>query len=534
MSTRDIGEMGENTLRLWCSQRGITVNKADQDKAGWDFLLEFPLTDSELPIALPLDKAPYPLRCFVQVKSTDKRPGKWQVKLDNWVRLVRNPVPTFFLILEFDGKDDCQEAYLVHVDEQYMASVLKRLRELPEVANDSLHKKSIQFVYGTDHRLNTLDGKGLVEAIKKNIRINPEDYAAKKIETIARLGYEKGGTEFHFSLQLPTDIKDPQEYFVDFLLGLVPSLDVVQGEARDVRFGISSPSNIIPNMSGGYIQIELIPVSLGTIRVTTSDHSKELRISADVYAPPLDVIDEKYLKIRFATPFFSFFYWPNQNERSNFIFDFPDLRTIYRLSDLTNFAEILLLFDDVSVQGEKLTLELLLASQRLSYGQLSLTITMSDSSRQVLKAIHHASIIAKYFDLPPQTDVKVIDLLRQIDPLTFMANVVRKEKTWFRIVFWADDEMPNDGKPFCVPIVGSTYIGSHRLIIGAVINGTIEATNRIKETGKEYQLTTTDIDIAKRYIYHEGDTKAVSPETIKQEIIHNIGDKAYVITIDNL
>ena len=45
---RDVGELGESTLKLWASQANIVANKATQDKAGWDFLLEFPLRQGSL------------------------------------------------------------------------------------------------------------------------------------------------------------------------------------------------------------------------------------------------------------------------------------------------------------------------------------------------------------------------------------------------------------------------------------------------------------------------------------------------------
>lgn len=89
---RDVGDLGESTLRTWAIQAEITANKVEQDKTGWDFLLEFPLQSAlTANFTLPLDRAPFPLRCFVQVKSTDAQPGKWSVKLDNWVRLVNSP-----------------------------------------------------------------------------------------------------------------------------------------------------------------------------------------------------------------------------------------------------------------------------------------------------------------------------------------------------------------------------------------------------------------------------------------------------------
>src|ERR1051325_6434199 len=115
---RNVGKIGESALDGWVGDAGITANRVSQDETGWDFLLEFPLSQRDLiESRLPLDKEPAPLQCFVQVKSTDDKPGKWDIKLSNWVRFVKNLVPAFFLILEFDGKSSCQRAFLVHVDE---------------------------------------------------------------------------------------------------------------------------------------------------------------------------------------------------------------------------------------------------------------------------------------------------------------------------------------------------------------------------------------------------------------------------------
>jgi hypothetical protein len=50
----DLEGLGENTLRLWTTQVGISANKADPDKTVWDFLLEFPHSyDSLIDVSLP-------------------------------------------------------------------------------------------------------------------------------------------------------------------------------------------------------------------------------------------------------------------------------------------------------------------------------------------------------------------------------------------------------------------------------------------------------------------------------------------------
>jgi hypothetical protein len=104
--------MGEAVLRQWAGETGLVCNPVERDAAGWDFLLEFPLPS---PGELPLDKTPRPVQAFVQVKSTDTPGQRFNVKLDNWLRMVRTPMPAFFLILEYDGASYPERAFLQHV-----------------------------------------------------------------------------------------------------------------------------------------------------------------------------------------------------------------------------------------------------------------------------------------------------------------------------------------------------------------------------------------------------------------------------------
>ncbi|NEQ28685.1 MAG: DUF4365 domain-containing protein, partial [Microcoleus sp. SIO2G3] len=112
MTGRDVGAMGEATFKRWCSSAGFTANGAQMDKTGWDFLVEFPWQQDE---RLPRDLLPAPVECRVQIKSTDKKQKGVSVKLSALNRLVKAPIPTFFCFIEFDGQDQEQAAYLVHV-----------------------------------------------------------------------------------------------------------------------------------------------------------------------------------------------------------------------------------------------------------------------------------------------------------------------------------------------------------------------------------------------------------------------------------
>ena len=143
MGRRNLGELGENTLRVWASQEGATLNKANVDRSGWDFILEFPVDNIDA--RSEPDKRDEAYQCLIQVKSTDSLKSFPSIKLSNWKRLVETPLPAFFVILHFDGEDTCQSAFLVHVWKSEIARVLKCARDLGVKGKGSeLHKHSLR------------------------------------------------------------------------------------------------------------------------------------------------------------------------------------------------------------------------------------------------------------------------------------------------------------------------------------------------------------------------------------------------------
>src|SRR4051812_2498815 len=115
---RDVGRLGEAQFRMWAEQAGLIVNDSNNhDASGWDFFLEWPRSDrhDEEAVSIPYDLRPAPLQALVQVKSSDSSARRVKVSLSNWLRFAQTGVPCFFVILEFDGTDACQRAFIVHV-----------------------------------------------------------------------------------------------------------------------------------------------------------------------------------------------------------------------------------------------------------------------------------------------------------------------------------------------------------------------------------------------------------------------------------
>jgi len=197
MAKRNLGRLGESDVARWADQRNITYNRVEYDSGVWDLLFQFPSKgDKVIAEVSPLDMYPYEFTCMVQVKSTDKSNGRINfVKSSNWNRLAFLPIPSFFVVLEYDGKPEVQRAYLVHVDEYWIGKTLKRLRELELKEGDKvkLHKKFMSLTYPSSDKLDNLNGQALETAIRSNIGSDIIAYSKKRrngLKTLASKDFE--------------------------------------------------------------------------------------------------------------------------------------------------------------------------------------------------------------------------------------------------------------------------------------------------------------------------------------------------------
>ena len=193
---RDVGALGEETLSLWASQVGITINKAQEDKRGWDYILEFSHPRTRADFHFPLDKDPSLIICFVQVKSTDGRERSCSVKLSNWASLVKRPEPVFFLVFEFDHQESVSVPSWFTSAKEYIGKALKRLREAGPEKRDKLHEMTMDFSYGESRAAAIAERQGLRAAIVHHIGGSLEKYVAWKQELIktVRIRRWRGGS----------------------------------------------------------------------------------------------------------------------------------------------------------------------------------------------------------------------------------------------------------------------------------------------------------------------------------------------------
>ncbi len=218
---RDIGKLAEATLEAWAAQVSVTANRAQNDREGWDYILQFPLEN--VSTGTPLDLRPSRPECLIQVKGLESKRQRKSIGLQNWEKLTKSPLPAFFLVLEFEHSNEPSNAYLIHAGEEWMSRVLKRLREIPEAEKVLQHKKTLDLTWSESNRLNSLDGEGLRAAILHHIGDSFEGYVIKKQNLLKELG---GDVPFviHFTTEPFENIDDLMNLWVDFAIGKVDTI----------------------------------------------------------------------------------------------------------------------------------------------------------------------------------------------------------------------------------------------------------------------------------------------------------------------
>lgn len=529
MSNRDLGEMGEATLKTWTAQVGVTANKAGQDKRGWDFILEFPTQQLEQNMG-SFDRVINPIQCFVQVKSTDNNSGSLAVKLSNWVRLVNTDLPAFFLVLDFDGENNCQKAYLIHIYEDEIRKVLKRLRELSsKIDSGKLNKKTLNLNWNEDNLIPSLDGNGLVKSIKKNTN-NFKTYSTRKHDLIENVGYENERGKFNVNFSIPDSYKggDFGEFWVDFSLGLTGGIKINSGEIWDMRFGISAPKPEKSIGSGSIIKATPKPILEDILLMRENESGNEIRIPVKVFVPSgvKEVAKEKHLKMLFKFPEGHIIIVPSQSI-VKYNINIPDGFENYPFKELNLIAKIILFMFET--EGE---IEFYLGTDSLGKGGISESL-LPEEFYKWAKTIRNFSEIANSFDIFDQLIIKPIELWQEKDKLEIMKLLINEKeykKKKLRFGFNCDSDI-SVGENFCVPHVTNMIIGQYNLIV--VLGYLGQTVQKDELHNLDYLIEVEDIKILRKQALNRGEELPKPVSTLIKEVKDSYKEDYNILNIFN-
>jgi hypothetical protein len=230
LASDELGEAGETLFAHLCVRGGLTCNKSNRDRTGWDFIVEFPLPGPE---AGALD-ARLPAACVVQLKST-ARAGTVKLSLSAVERLAKDPRPAFIVLLRLAPDGGARSAHLIHLLGRALGRVLHRLRTAHAQGRFDLNKLTLTFDPARFGVRFAPTPQGLAAALRDACGKDRAAYAAEKQRQLDELGYEDGGLEAEALFWV-----ESADHLSDVVLGLQP-LKPQRLRAFDKRFGIRLP-----------------------------------------------------------------------------------------------------------------------------------------------------------------------------------------------------------------------------------------------------------------------------------------------------
>lgn len=480
---RDLGLMGESSFILWCAEVGLIPNGSPIDKTGWDFFVEFPF-DSDL--SPPKIHKPA-FECKVQVKATDKNDRKLPITLSNLRRLITAQMPAFFVFIEFDKKETAQRTYVVHVDNELISKVLKRLHEIEHSEKDNnLNKRTMTIHYDGSNLLEKSNGNSLKNCFLNHIGSDASEYIANKKSHLESTGYEDGFAQ----LTITTEGEESLKSLIDVSLGIKDEVEIAKFKGVDTRFGILTRKPSYDYDGGKLAMPNLKPTAEGKIRFKEDRLSAGLSFECKFYNSPFNqTVPDELKKMRVEGEFFDLKFNPFTGAAS-YSFSFGEGVRL----EVKKFRNAVKLLNLLSKSEKRVVVELLFdGSPKLEFG-IGCNDLEFDFSRE-LKALDSAVKIMSDFEVTELVDISFDEVSRYETQICQMEGVLASSPSLFKVEFGVEGDGYDPSKETACIFLVSTPIGSHIFAIILVLTGNVE-----EIVGDRYRLITKDAVVEQRII----------------------------------
>lgn len=310
LNADELGEKGQSHFKEICADAKLICNQADRDRAGWDFIVEFPF-ENTASSSVTLETRLTPLSCHVQVKTLLERNDRFGMRLSSAERLAKELKPAFIYVFKVNEANEFADSYLIHVLDDSLAAILKRLRKESASGQSSSNKKKISMSASANGDRMPPTGEALRGALVASVGNDLSVYARKKTNQIETLGFE----ERPFITEMTLQIEENND-IADIFLGLKRDVPVKNVRGAHTRFGIEVP---LPELTDkdALITIEPSVADLCTItfRGTPLEQTEVFR--GKVFYPIIGGLPVAQRKILLKTDFFNVIVMPDRVKIKN-------------------------------------------------------------------------------------------------------------------------------------------------------------------------------------------------------------------------
>jgi hypothetical protein len=286
LKSDELGEKGEARFREICANDSLICNKADRDRAGWDFIVDFPFPSSTG--SLTLDQRPIPMSCRVQIKTIWATNKRVKLHLSSAERLAKELKPAFIFVFTVDINLEVEEAFILHMRGDNLARVLERLRKAELEENARLNQSWISFDPRGAGVPVPLKMGGLRRQILAETGDDLKAYTDMKAQQLATLGYNNARFKLKTTFQTGS-----YDELVEAFLGLRP-IEATKVERWETRFEVTVPMEALDS-NEGRIEIRIDPQPSDKCEVIAYDESggSPARFSGDLLLPAVPLKAEQ-------------------------------------------------------------------------------------------------------------------------------------------------------------------------------------------------------------------------------------------------
>ena len=275
-----IGRLGENYFDGLGIAAKLLPTMQFPDKTGKDRILEFPLEAFDSVISY--DSRPPPRQLVFQIKTVGVATKRVALSLTVAERLAKDPRPAVVAILVIRKDRRVIRMRFIHLLDEPLAKILRRLRETQAKGQESLHRSTVSFTI-KEGRVVGLRPDSLRDACSEITTLNLHQYTATKQRQLQTVGFDRFNRVGirRMTTQVAQDVylglvapPAPTEFFerrFDILVPIAP-LDVFH--ALEVRLqGVIPGTLSIEAESGSKAKLKC---QLTIARVPVADQERKL------------------------------------------------------------------------------------------------------------------------------------------------------------------------------------------------------------------------------------------------------------------
>jgi hypothetical protein len=529
----NLGQLGESQLLRWAAEVGLIANRSqNNDSAGWDFLIEWPNATDPNTVTVGSQSDGF-IQALVQVKATFKADTKTDVKLTNWQRICRTPLPAFLLLFRFEeGTANLRSASLVHVDEAHIDRVNRRLAEerARRDGRRKLHRQTLSVKWKSDGAILIKSATELRSAVEEIVK-NPVAYSAKKISVIQDSERRTSSKILTAEIVPSQPGRDPAEDLLAFALGMMPHLDIAGGTLHDDKSGAEAPPDRV--LAAGRLEhVEPVtPPLKGSIVIRRGDEERA-ELTGDIYVP----VGLRHAPGTFATRFrlalrHVDILAPLILDREakgpyegdvDFKFRLPKPNEAVTLGELMDVATLVAELSESSTEKSEVEIR----CQGAPTGRATLGgLAFPKGMRRLAELARDANFICRAIAPTLDATTTIASLFSQARAVQLSAAALSQPKRFLNVSFSVD--VTEATAQWCLPLAQVVRYEKTATLVAAAAIGSAEHLGADPQGGQRYQLVTQEIKVTEARLIRPADTESallIAKKTVSDayEKTHNV------------